>query len=327
MAGVSAIPVGAMGGGILRVVSNRQLAEQEQREAAARVAAEQQAVDQQMTALAAHIRQRWEEARNHRNSAQSGPDGISLNERLLSAQRMFNGQYGPMKLAQIRQFGGSEVYARVVAVKCRGASSLLRDVYLGPDKPWQLEPTPVPTIPDDAADKVTQLLSFEIDTQLRSGQMLDQMALNKRAQDLMDAAQRAANETAKKETKQADKQLNDILVEGGFYEALAAILTDLPLFPFVVLKGPTVRMTWDIRWENGKPVTTSIPRMFWERISPFDFYWSPGATDIRNAETFERERVTRADLSEVMDLPGYNTEAIKRVLEVYGRGEIGRAHV
>ena len=69
--------------------------------------------------------------RNHRNT---GND--PLNYRLLRAQRMFEGKYDPEKLAAIKAFGGSEVYARIVATKCRGATGLLRDVYLGPDRPW-----------------------------------------------------------------------------------------------------------------------------------------------------------------------------------------------
>src|SRR5215510_13306363 len=66
--------------------------------------------------LGNYIRQRWYSFRDHRNSNQN-----SINDRLLRAQRMFEGQYDPQKLAEIQRFGGSMVYSRLVAVKCRGA--------------------------------------------------------------------------------------------------------------------------------------------------------------------------------------------------------------
>lgn len=306
------------GGGLLRVVSNTQMMQKE-REAAEQVAAAQ-AVTPEMTSLASYIRTRWTVMRNHRNSANSGPGGRPLNERLLSALRTFHGEYDARKLAEIRQFGGSEVYARIVSVKCRGASSLLRDIYLGTEKPWQLEPTPDPVIPDDVSDKIQQVVAFEIDGLMRSGQPVDPVMLQERVQKLMDDAARAMRTKAKKEAKEADRRLDDVLTQGGFYEALSQIIFDLPIFPYVVMKGPVVRMTWDLAWENGKPIQKRVPRLYWERVSPFDFYWSPGASTLMDADTAERQRNTRASLAEVMDLPGYNKEAVQAVLEAFGRG-------
>jgi len=72
--------------------------------------------------LAGYIREQFTTMKNHRNTS------AGWNERLLSALRMFNGQYDPGKLQAIRQFQGSEVYAHLVAMKCRGTTSLLRDI-------------------------------------------------------------------------------------------------------------------------------------------------------------------------------------------------------
>ena len=40
----------------------------------------------------------------------------------------------------------------------------------------------------------------------------------------------------------AEDKLEQFLAEGGFYTALAEFLVDLPLFPYAVIKGPTVRI-------------------------------------------------------------------------------------
>ena len=59
--------------------------------------------EQVVTELARYIRSQFETMRNHRSS------GYGWNERLLKAQRVFNGEYEASKLAEIRKFGGSEV--------------------------------------------------------------------------------------------------------------------------------------------------------------------------------------------------------------------------
>lgn len=314
------MPTGG-GRGLLRVVSPGQLQAQEQAQQAAE---NERAPQPEMSRLAAYIRTRWEEMRNHRNSANSGGGKSSLNERLLAALRAFNGEYAVDKLALIRQFGGSEIYAKIIANKCRGATALLREVYLGPEKSWELEPTPDPKVPDNIADEITSLLASEVEKLMQQAQEtgvpVDQLAVRQRAQSLMDEAQKASKKVAASEAKEADDRLDDLLIEGKFYEALAEAIVDLPLFPYVCIKGPTVRMVWAVKWQDGKPVNKQIPRMFWDRISPFDVYWSPGASKIADAEIAERVRLTRAGLSEVMDLPGYDKDAIKEVLDAHGRG-------
>ena len=91
--------------------------------------AREQASNQFSTELAGFIRGQFDVFKRHRDQSQAG-----WSNRLLAALRVFNGEYDPEKLSDIQKFGGSEVYARVVAMKCRGASSLLRDVYLSPDR-------------------------------------------------------------------------------------------------------------------------------------------------------------------------------------------------
>jgi hypothetical protein len=312
---IPALPVGAAarpGPGLLRVVTPEEVTRQEQ-DAARRNADLYKEQEVQMDNLASFVRTEWEMMRNHRNSA-SG-----WNERLLAAQRIFNGEYDATKLSEIRKFGGSEVYARIVALKCRGATALLREVYLG-DRPWGLDPTPEPNLPDSIMDSVSNLVQMELQTIVQSGQPLDINAVRDRTNELIAAARRAAKKRAKDEAKLAENKLDDILVEGGFYHALTEFLTDLPLFPYAVLKGPVVRVVPDVVWEQGKPVTTTRAKMFWQRLSPFDVYWTPGVSHMKDAAVIEKLRLTRADLNDVMDLPGYNKENIRAVLDEYGRG-------
>jgi hypothetical protein len=265
--------------------------------------------------LGAFVRQRWMIFRNHRNQGNN-----PINARLLRSQRMFEGKYDPEKLAAIKEFGGSEVYSRMVAVKCRGATSLLRDVYLGNDRPWDIEPQPDPPIPAEVQRSIIQLLMVETQTMQAAGQPVMQDQVHMRYVGLMHAAQQAARRNAMLQADAAADKIDDILRGGKFYEALAEFLVDLPLFPFAVLKGPVVRMVPELAWVQGHPLMQKKPRMFWERIDPFNFYWSPGVARIQDAEVIERKRLTRTDLNDLLGLPGYNEAAIRAALQDYDMG-------
>lgn len=268
-----------------------------------------------LTNLAGYIRAQFQMMVNHRNSSTSG-----WSERLLHALRTFNGQYDAGKLAEIQKFGGSEVYSRITAMKCRGASSLLRDVYLQADRPWGLEAGPDPEIPENIMASIKQLIEVEIQTLSQGGQPVDPNAVRDRINQLMMAARQAAKKKATQQAKIAEDKIDEYLVEGNFYKALAEFLVDLPLFPFACIKGPVVRVVPAVVWENSTAITTNKPRLFWERVSPFDLWWTPGVSDIENASVIERQRLTRADLNDLLDLPGYDQDEIRAVLDEYGRG-------
>lgn len=294
------------------MVSPAQLDEQDRVSAQARVSANKPPETQD---LAAYIRQRWTVFRNHRNTGNN-----PLNQRLLRAQRMFEGKYDPEKLTQIQQFGGSEVYARIVAGKCRGATALLRDVYLGPDKPWDIQSQPDPPIPPGVIQSVEQLIAVEAGTLQQAGAPVLEDQIHMRRVGLLHAAQAAARRNANLQAQAASDKIEDMLVAGGFYAALTELLTDLPLFPFAAMKGPVVRMVPRLVWTQGKPSLQNTAQMFWERINPFDLYWTPGASRIAEAEIIERKRLSRADLNDLIGLPGYDEAAVRAALTDYAQG-------
>jgi hypothetical protein len=234
---------------------------------------------------------------------------------LLAALRAYKGQYDQTQLNAIQEFGGSEVYARVTSTKCRAATALLRDVYLGADRPWDIDPTPHPTIPKDVDGDIQQLVNIEVGTMFQAGAQVDQQAVADRVNILRKQAERAAKKVAVEEAGRAGERLDDILTEGGFYEAFAEFLIDLPIFPYAVIKGPVVRRKEQTKWVEGQPRRESVPKMYWDRVSPFDLYWSPGASTVQQADFVERIQLSRAELSQCKGLPGYNNEAIDEVLE------------
>lgn len=301
--------------GVLRVVNNAQMVQQEQAETQAAEAARSKELDQTTaSALAGYIRSQFEAFKRHRDTT-SG-----WSQRLLAALRAFNGEYDPTKLSEIKKFGGSEVYARITAAKCRGATSLLRDVYLGPDRPYGISPPDDPDIPPEVIASIRQLAASEMQSAQQLGAAVELSAVRDRVNQLMDAARQAAKKRASKQAKLTEDRIDEILDKGGFYKAFADFLVDLPLFPIAIMKGPVVKIVPTVTWNQGQPVVEQEPRLYWYRVSPFDLWWTPGASDIEDAACIERTRVTRADLNDLLDLPGYNTEEVRAVLDEYGRG-------
>jgi hypothetical protein len=265
----------------LRVVDRDTLAQQDAAKAT-QEEADNRMQQPDMSMLAGHIHRRMSEMRNFRNT-----EGIA--QRLVDALRTYKGQYDPAKLMEIKKFNGSEVYARVTATKCRGATALLRDIYLGPERPWAIEPTPSPTTPENIEQTIQQLVSIEVATMQQAGQQIDGQMIKDRVSMLRDAD-----------------------------EAFAEFLIDLPIFPFACIKGPVVRRASQLKWVNGQAQMQYEPKMFWYRVSPFDLYWSPGAGTRHEAEFIERIRLTREDLQSVRGLPGYDSGAIDQVLTRFG---------
>jgi hypothetical protein len=304
----------AMQGGFLRVISG---ADTEAQQLTARAEANTSPKvldDQQSMGLQRWITNQFWIMQRHRSTVQG------WNTRLLKAMRVFNGAYDPEKLIAIKSFGGSDVYARIIAVKCRGAASLLRDVYLGSDRPWGIAPTPTPSIPDTDLTAIQNRVRAEIAQVLMMNKNVTPEDIADRMTELKTEALAKAEQQASDDAKMAEDRIDTMLDEGGFYEALAEFIVDLPLFPFAVLKGPVVRMVEDIRWKNGKLQQVTFPRMFWMRVSPFDLFFTPGVSRIEDADIIEHQRLTRGDLNKLIGVPGFDDDMIREVLEVYGRG-------
>lgn len=299
----------------VRVVSPDALNAADKAAADAKARVDDQAKQPDMSGLAGFIRTQFETFKQHRNTPNSG-----WSERLLSALRTFNGSYDATKLAEIKSFGGSEVYAKIIAMKCRGASALLRDVYLGPDRAWGINPPADPTIPPNIMQAISQLVQAEMTSLQQGGQPADLNGIRDRSAQLVEAARDAAKKKAEKQSKVAEDKIDEMLTEGQFYNALAEFIVDLPLFPFACIKGPVVRVVPSVTWNNGQAIVQSRPRLFWARVSPFDIWWTPGAADIESANVIERSRVMRAELNDLLDLPGYNQDEVRAVLTEYGSG-------
>ena len=147
----------------LRVVGRDDTLQQQQVMDAARAQAYAAPPNAPPTGLAGFVTDQYSLMRRHRDTV-----GRGWSDRLLASLRAFNGVYDTNVIQEIKKFGGSDVFARLIAQKCRGTSSLLRDVYLGTDKPWGLEPSSDPDVPDEIIQAIAQHIGETVSQQIKA---------------------------------------------------------------------------------------------------------------------------------------------------------------
>lgn len=264
--------------------------------------------------LAAHVRKRWDVAKEGKRD---------LEERMLQCLRQRNGEYDPDKLAEIMEQGGSDIFINLTSVKCRAATSWLRDTLLGngSDKPWAVDPSPIADMPPEVLQSLQAQMEQELLAAMQQGlPMPSEEQLRKIAIEMKDRAQHALQEEATERVKRMEKRMEDQLLEGGWSKAFNEFLDDIVTFPFAALKGPIKRRRKTMAWQNGKLVPKQVIRNEWERVDPFMLYWAPWAWDINDGFVIERHRMTAEDLQALIDVPGYNNDAIRTVLDEFTGG-------
>lgn len=267
---------------------------------------------QYIQGLAAHCRRRWQVARDSKRE---------LEERMLECLRQRNGEYDPEVLAQIKAQGGSDIFIQLTSVKCRAATSWLRDTLLGSgnDKPWAIEATPEPELPQFILDELQAELAMQISNHMmQTGQMPDENVLRQKAAEMRDGTYREYRDEAERRVDRMERKMEDQLLEGGWLKAFNEFIDDVVTFPYAAMKGPVKRRRKVMKWVEGALQPVDVIRNEWERVDPFMLYWAPWAWNINDGFVIERHRMTRDELQALIGVPGYNEDAIRSVLYNFG---------
>jgi hypothetical protein len=300
----------------LRVVSNSDLSKQEK--VAADEALESRQNQPLILGLAGHLRQCWDAARIAKKP---------LETEMLRALRQRNGEYEQDKLSAIKRQGGSEVYMMITEVKCRAAESWLRDILLDSGAPpWDLQATPIPELSPEQAKEIEAEFAEKV---LRVMQELNTAPTREEMSELREMVGQDYRFRVMAEAQsRADKmstRIKDQFAQGGWEQSFNNFVTDLVTYPAAFLKGPVVRRQRSIGWKvlpTGQRVVEPIERLApeFERVDPFRIFPEPGIEDIHDGYLFEHHPLTRTDLADLIGVPGYDDEVIRKVLET-GNGQ------
>jgi hypothetical protein len=295
----------------LRVVSNSELAKQEQ-EATNRALSERQN-QPVILGLAGYLRQCWDVARLAKRP---------IEYKMLSAMRQRNGEYEADKLQQIRGQGGSEIYMMITEVKCRAAESWLRDILLdNGSPPWDLSASPIPDLAPVQTKEVQAMFAERV------LKMVEEYGKAPSAEEMREIKEMVSQDyrfaILQEAQIRADRmkvKIQDQFAQGGWEASFNDFITDLVTFPAAFIKGPVVRRQRTLGWKtdaSGRTVVEPIERLGpeYERVDPFRIYPEPGISNISEGYIFELHRMTRMELSDLIGVPGYDEDAVRKVLD------------
>lgn len=284
----------------------------------ARKQAEAQAGTPVVTSLVEMLRKHWTLAKDAKESVEQD---------MLAAVRARRGEYDPDKLARIKQEGGSEIYMMIFATKSRQLKALLGDILVGAgsEKPWTLNPTPLPELPPSEVSAIMQGVMEETTQAEMLGVPFTVDEVRRRMVDAKATAERRIDEQARMEAERAERAIEDLMVEGDFLDALDQFIDDMAVFKTAFIKGPVLRMSNELKWMPGldgqvTAQVTRVPKVFYERVDPFNIYPAPWSKGVHDAWLFERHKLSRTALSSLIGVEGYSEPAIRAALDEHGTG-------
>jgi len=258
--------------------TNQQLEAEEQQVLEEKRAAEERQNQSHITSLASWGMQRWEAAKMAKQP---------IEQVALRSLRQRNGQYDPDRLAQIQEYGGSEIFMSLTDEKCAAFESWLNDIILNSgEKPWAVDPTPVPELKPEQVESITSAVEQEAYAEIqmaahgeikqelipllqagqitnmedakgfilqgmeqRAGQMAEQM--QQRAEEMGEEIRAEMEKLAKEARDRIETKLHDVIVESGWEDAISEAISDMATFPAGIVKGPVLRRKKKFKWTKA----------------------------------------------------------------------------
>lgn len=268
--------------------------------------------------LAAQIRKHWSAAKDAKQD---------IERDMLAAVRARRGEYPPEVLSELKSQGSSQIYMMLFATKARQAKALLSDVLLGGgnDKPWTIRPSPKPSLPEDLTAQLLAEASEIVYQAQESGMPMSNEDIRDLLRDAKMRATEAVYSEARERCLRAEVQLEDMLAEGGFMDALDGFLDDLTTFKTAFIKGPIVRRTGVLKWVpqadgTSEPEAAEENKPHWERVDPFMIYPASWSRNVSDGYLIERHRLSPSALSDLIGVDGYSDDAIRQVLDAHSTG-------
>lgn len=221
--------------------------------------------------------------------------------------RQYNGMYDPAVLDAIKENEGSELFINITRTKSDAVEARVSDLILPTDdRNWDIKPTPIPEL-----------------GALESNQLEYEKTPEGNPVTVGDLAIATREVAAKRCLKMRD-QIDDQLSEAGYNAVMRDVIHDGCVLGIGILKGPInknrMRKAW-MTQRDGAGNSVQVQqykqdrRPWCNRVDPWNFYPETGIVNIEDSESeYERHFVTRKQLRELAQQPGFLKERIAEIL-------------
>ena len=301
--------------GLVAILNNRQLDERRAAEQAALAPADPYAGI--VTRLSSHLTTLWQSARDAKSEVE---------QQMLRNLRQREGEYDPEKLTEIRKQGGSEVYMGITNLKCRALESWLLDLLFPPgERPYYCGPTTVPDLSGDIVQTIVQMTVMEAQQAIAAGIYISEKEVYERARARRDETASRIKAEAEARASRTEDAIDDLFIEGAWYDAMHDMNGDLVTHQAGLIKGPVVRKQRRLQWRQDgqgqwQPMATDELVPVWYSPSVFDIYPGPDSTGPQDGYLFELIRLRHQSLHSMIGIPGWKEDAIRAVLDEYAHG-------
>lgn len=204
----------------------------------------------------------------------------------------------------VGQGSRSLVFPNITRPYCEAASARVSDILLPTDdRAWEIKPTPLPNLSLHQLEQLAQLLGADDPAQAQA--MLD--------------ARRAEAKTAAEKMQQA---IDDRLIESNWHGEVRQVIEDAARIGSGVLKGPfPVRRTARVTRRDPLSGRVEFVRLSEiqpgsKRVDPWNVFPDPSCGEnIHNGSyIWERELISRRQVQELLEVPGYDREQLRAAL-------------
>lgn len=253
----------------------------------------------------------------------------------------------------------SSMPVSLVAFKVNILVALIRETLVDvAQAPFIIDPTPDPEIPQDKKDEIIDSLMEEVETITKQITLAQkeyiQAAIANGVDPNVAASQpdfpnldpklvleltkqrkvqmfREIKEHAEEQALLLQRSLYDKTIEGGYRKAILEFADDFATYPFGCIHGPFPIVTEETRWDKNKYVEEEKVSWVFERVSPFDLFWTEDSTNTQNGTAVFIRKLVDYDylyncrkLARDDENSGYQYETINELIEMTKEGKIPR---
>ena len=241
----------------------------------------------------------------------------------LDALKAYQASYTDEQLAVMKeQETRSRVYIGITRMKVQGAYSRLVDMLLqNVSGFWSLKPNTPPDLPQELRSQIhaqatAELMQFDGIPPEQLQQILDERIEEIRQQMLDEQAS-----GADRSVKALKAQIEDYLHQADALTQLRTSVLECCITGTGCIKSGTLKIDKQDRWQPGEKgqgwQATQQPliRPDVEYVSVFDLYPDPYSTETHKPlDLFRRHVMTRSQLRELLDMPGFDQEKVRQLL-------------